>query len=64
MPDFGVFYGIFEYSKLIFCLNLIKYEYAVVAELADAIDSRSIDRKVMRVRLPPAAPLCRFPLLL
>lgn len=31
------------------------FRTAAVAELADAQDSKSCDRKVMRVRLPPAA---------
>ena len=32
--------------------------YAGVAELADALDSKSSDRKIMRVRLSPSALTC------
>jgi hypothetical protein len=41
-------FSIFSYNNL--C-------YAVVAELADALDSGSSGRKAVRVQIPPSAPL-------
>lgn len=45
-------------SDLIVGMKNLKYIFqdAEMAELVDAIDSKSIDRKVMRVRVPLSAP--------
>ena len=44
---------------------MLEYQNAAVAELADAIDSKSIEGNLMGVRLSPAAPRrksqCRAP---
>lgn len=39
--------------------DLPRIDDGQVAELADAMDSKSIDRKVVRVQLPPWPPLVR-----
>jgi hypothetical protein len=46
-----------EVHDLVPDMYLIRFEDAGVVELADAVASKAIDRKVVRVQVPPSAPI-------
>lgn len=56
----GVFVFLFYYELTVAhsfsSIPLLLTLWAVVAELVDALDSKSSDRKIMRVRFSPTAP--------